>query len=142
MASRDSDIRWKQRFHNFRKAFDQLKSAAALSMQRELSDLEKQGLIKAFEFSYELAWKTLKDLLESRAVQNILGPRDAIKKAFAADLIEDGEIWMEMIDSRNRSSHTYDQRIADDVVRSIKTDYLGAFTRFEKRLVELENSIP
>jgi nucleotidyltransferase substrate binding protein (TIGR01987 family) len=142
MAANDPDVRWKQRFRYFQKAFDQLKSAAALSTQRDLSDLEKQGLIKAFEFSYELAWKTLKDILKSRAVQNILGPRDAIKKAFASDLIEDGETWLEMIDSRNRSSHTYDPRIADDVIQSIHAKYLEAFARFEERLVELENSLP
>jgi nucleotidyltransferase substrate binding protein (TIGR01987 family) len=70
---KNKDVRWRQRFQNFQKAFSQLSNAATLAQQRELTDLEQQGLIQAFEFTHELAWNTLKDFLESRGRSNIFG---------------------------------------------------------------------
>ncbi|MCP9916316.1 nucleotidyltransferase substrate binding protein [Cyanobium sp. ATX 6F1] len=103
------DIRWQQRFGNFRQALARLREAVELSQQRSLSDLERQGLIKAFEFTHELSWKTLKDFLVSRGVSDLFGSRDTTREAFAQGLINDGEIWMEMIRHRNLSAHTYDE---------------------------------
>jgi nucleotidyltransferase substrate binding protein (TIGR01987 family) len=139
-AIRKQDIRWRQRFQNFNKAFSQLSGAAALAQQRPLSDLEQQGLIQAFEFTHELAWNTLKDFLEERGVANLFGSKDATRQAFAASLIENGEIWMAMIQSRNRSTHTYDQATADEIASAITTSYLAEFGQFQKRFAELEQT--
>ncbi len=100
------DVRWRQRFQSFQKAFSQLAAAAALARQRRLSELEQQGLIKAFEFTHELAWNVLKDFLESRGATNLYGSKDATREAFAKELIANGNEWMDMIAARNRSSHT------------------------------------
>src|SRR5436853_1410551 len=109
------DVRWRQRLQSFRKAFGYLSKAAATARERELSDLEQQGLIQAFEFTHELAWNVLKDFLESRGGINLYGAKDATREAFAKALIEDGEAWMAMIQSRNRTSHTYNQNTADEI---------------------------
>ena len=92
-----SDIRWIQRLNNFKKGFSQLEEAEQLAQVRPLSKLEEQGLIQAFEYTHELAWKTLKDFLESRGVQNLYGSKDTSRAAFKAGLIGNGERWMDMI---------------------------------------------
>ena len=121
----EEDIRWIQRFNNFTRAFAQLKAGVQLEEQRPLTRLEEQGLIKAFEFTHELAWNTLKDFLESRGVQNLYGSRDAIREAFKKGLIENGEIWMNM--SRNLSSHTYDEETAEKIILAIRNTYMCEF---------------
>ena len=98
------DVRWRQRFQSFGKAFAQLSAAADLAKQRKLTDLEQQGLIQAFEFTHELAWNILKDFLESRGAANLYGSKDATREAFAKGLIANGDEWMAMIQARNRSS--------------------------------------
>lgn len=103
------EVRWIQRFSNLKKAFAQLKDAVELSETRELSNLEKQGLIQAFEYTHELAWKTLKDFLESKGVMGFIGSKDTAREAFKVGIIEDGEAWMSMIISRNETSHTYEE---------------------------------
>jgi nucleotidyltransferase substrate binding protein (TIGR01987 family) len=114
------DIRWVQRFNHFTKALKQLRDAVTLAQERPLSQLEKQGLIQAFEFTHELAWNTLKDFLEESGVQNLYGSRDATREAFKTGLIKNGEVWMNMIQSRNLTSHTYDETVADEIVSSIQ----------------------
>jgi nucleotidyltransferase substrate binding protein (TIGR01987 family) len=103
-----SDVRWVQRFDNYTRALAQLRRAADLASERRLSELEQQGLIQAFEFTHELAWNTFKDFLEENGVTELYGSVKATRAAFARGLIENGEVWMEMIKSRNRSVHTYD----------------------------------
>ena len=117
------DIRWIQRFNNFIKAFSQLKEAVELAQQRPLSKLEAQGLIQAFEYTHELAWNTLKDFLESRGIRNLYGSKDATREAFKTGLIENGEIWMDMINSRNLTSHTYNEATAAKIVSAILDAY-------------------
>jgi nucleotidyltransferase substrate binding protein (TIGR01987 family) len=134
----NKDIRWRQRFQNFCKAFSQLAAACELAEQRDLSDLEQQGLIQAFEFTHELAWKTLKDFLEDHGATGIYGSKDATREAFAKDLIENGEIWMEMIQSRNRTTHTYDETTAEEIAVAITFNYYPAFQKLQSRLAELE----
>ena len=129
------DIRWIQRFNNFIKALSQLREAAALAQQRPLSKLEEQGLIKAFEFTHELAWNTLKDFLENRGVQNLYGSKDTTREAFKTGLIENGEAWMDMIQSRNLTSHAYDAVTAARIVSAIRNIY---FAEFEAARVKLE----
>ena len=134
-----TDVRWIQRFNNFKRAFARLAQADALAKQRHLSDLEKQGLIQAFEFTHELAWNTLKDFLEARGTTaGMYGSRDATREAFAVGLIDNGDAWMQMIDHRNQTSHTYDEKIADAIVAAILTSYVAEFEAFHHRLLELE----
>ena len=132
------DVRWRQRLQNFNQAFSQLSKAVDLSQQRPLSELEQLGLIHAFEFTHELAWKTLKDFLEQRGVVEIYGSKDATRLAFSAGLIADGEVWMAMIKSRNQTSHTYDCAIAGEIARAIIAAYFPAFEKFQIRFTQLE----
>ena len=132
------DIRWIQRFNNFSKAFVQLNKAVELSKQRPLSELEEQGLIQAFEYTHEMAWNTLKDFLEDRGVQNLYGSRDATREAFKAGLIENGEAWMKMIESRNLTSHTYNEEIAAKIVSAVIHSYFTEFKGFRDRMDELK----
>ncbi len=110
------EIRWKQRFQNFKKAF--LQFDEAVSNIEKLSVLEKEGLIQRFEYTFELAWKTLKDFLESQEVEAKF-PRDVIKKGFQYEVIADGEMWMEMLEKRNQMAHTYDEEIFDQAVSQV-----------------------
>lgn len=131
------DVRWKQRFQNFSKALATLKGAAELSRERPLSDLEQQGLIRGFEFTHELAWNVLKDFLEDKGIAGLIGSRDATRSAFRNGLIHDGEIWMEMIKSRNLTSHAYDPEIARGIATSILARFLTAFVDLETKLTAL-----
>jgi len=131
-----NDVRWKQRFSNFKKALNQLGDAVDLSQQRELTKLEKQGVIQAFEFTHELAWKVLKDFLEDQGEQNIKGSKDATRAAFKVSLITAGEQWMGMIQSRNISSHTYDEATVELLVKTIINDY---FPLFKALKIEMES---
>jgi nucleotidyltransferase substrate binding protein (TIGR01987 family) len=129
------DIRWIQRFNNFLKALSQLKEAVQLAQQRPLSKLESQGIIQAFEFTHELAWNTLKDFLEGRGVHNLYGSKDTTREAFKTGLIENGDAWMDMIASRNLTSHTYDETTAAQIVAAIRNVY---FAEFESLRIKLE----
>jgi nucleotidyltransferase substrate binding protein (TIGR01987 family) len=131
-----NDIRWQQRFANFRKALARLAEAIALRQQRGLTELERQGLIQAFEFTHELAWNTLKDIAEFQGATGLLGSRDATRYAFKFGLIEDGENWMNMIESRNLSTHTYNESVAQEVENRIANSYFELFRRLATRLQE------
>ena len=128
------DIRWQQRLANYAKALEQLGNAVATSQARPLSDLEKQGLIQAFEFTHELAWNVMKDYFAYQGNPGVTGSRDAAREAFQQGLIEDGEGWMEMIRSRNLTSHTYQQKIADEICGHILKRYFPLFEQFQRRM--------
>jgi len=130
----NEDIRWKQRFQNYKKALKTVKNATELANTRELSDLEKQGLIQGFEFTFELAWNVMKDYLDEQGITDIIGSKNAIRHAFNNALIENGEIWMEMVYARNISSHTYDEETAEKLYNQIKTVFLDSFLAFEKKM--------
>jgi len=132
------DVRWRQRFQSFRKAFAQLAAAAELVKQRKLSNLEQQGLIQAFECTHELAWNTLKDFLEARGTINIYGSKDATREAFAKGLVANGDEWMAMIQGRNRSSHTYNQKTADELSAAVLSSFVPEFAAFSVTFTELE----
>lgn len=123
------DVRWKQRFHNYTKAFQALTEAVELSQHRSLTALEQQGLIQSFEFTHELAWKMLKDYLEYQGISNVVGSHDASRFAFQNALTNDGEVWMQMIVVRNQTSHTYNIKIAQAVVDSILSQFYPAFNQ-------------
>ncbi len=132
------DIRWQQRFSNYQKALLQLQDAMKLSQKRALSLLEKQGLIQGFEYTHELAWKTMKDFLEYRgATEAIYGSKDATRQAFSLGLITDGEVWMQMIKSRNLTSHTYDEETIQEIVELILNHYIALFEAFESKLSKI-----
>jgi len=107
------EIRWKQRFTNFDKAFTLY--SEGVTSAGTLNRLEKEGLIQRFEYTFELSWKTMKDYLESKGV-SVDYPRDVLKEAFAHELIADGEVWMTMLDHRNLMSHTYDEDRFNEVL--------------------------
>lgn len=128
------DIRWIQRLNHFEKALLQLKLATDLASQRTLSDLEKQGLIQIFEFTHELAWNVLKDYIEYHGGQILIGPKDTIREAFQKNLITDGEVWMEMIKSRNLTSHTYNEDTAKQITNNITQLYVSSFIQLSIKM--------
>lgn len=131
MPASDPDIRWQQRFRNYRKALAQLRN---FLQKQELSELEEQGLIKAFEYTYELAWSTLKDFLEYQGHAEIYGSRDAIRKSFELNLVRDGQSWMDMLESRNMTSHTYNEEIAREICQAVREKYIHLFEQLRDTL--------
>lgn len=131
---KNQDIRWQQRLQNFSLALRQLEAAVHLSKTKSLSDLEKQGTIQAFEFTHELAWNVLKDYFEYQGNVSITGSRDATREAFQKAIISNGDVWMEMIKSRNKTSHTYNKSVADEIVGKIQNDYYPAFIEVENKM--------
>ena len=123
------DIRWIQRFGHFSRALSQLEEAVALRRQRPLSKLEEQGLIQAFEYTYELAWNALKDYFEAQGETGIHGSRDAIRLAFRRGLIEAGETWMDMITDRMLTTHTYNEETARKISRAVVERYYPEFAK-------------
>lgn len=120
------DVKWKQRFENYERALRLLREA--LNELGNLSTLEKEGTIQRFEFIVELAWKTLKDYLESSGVVMVsYTPKTVIKRAFASKIIRDGQVWIDILDCRNRLSHLYDEAIFDEALREIAERFLPAF---------------
>lgn len=134
------DIRWEQRFNNYAKALKQLQNAVELRKERELSEIEQQGLIKAFEFTFELAWNVMKDYFMYQGNTAITGSRDAIREAFKRELVSDGEGWMAMIVSRNNASHTYNQTVAQEISDQVTSLYFPLFCRFRDRMEEFLNA--
>ena len=128
------DIRWKQRFFNYKRALLQLNNAVELNQQRPLSNLEKQGLIQSFEYCHELAWNVLKDFFEYQGKTSMMVSRDATREAFNRDLLSNGEAWMQMITSRNQTSHTYDEAIADAIAKKIITIYQPLFVELQHKM--------
>ena len=127
------DIRWKQRFVNLEKALFQLKSGIDKHAKTS-EDIIKEGIMQRFEFTHELAWKVLKDYLEYEGFTNITGSRTATREAFNKNLLENGDVWMEMIESRNNTIHTYQQNILEVEFEKIVKNYLPALISFETKM--------
>ncbi len=125
------DIRWKQRFQNFVKALAQLQEFID---KGSLNKFEEQGLIKAFEYTYELAWNTIKDYYSNQGVTDIQGSRDAFKLAAGRDLIKNAGRWMDMVNSRIKTVHTYDEKVAAEIVADILAHYHPMFVQLQTRL--------
>mgnify|MGYP000511724476 CR=1 FL=1 len=130
------ELRWKQRFEHFVKAFAQLEMANTLYQTRTLSTLESQGVIQVFEVTQELSWKVLKDFLEFQGYDEIYGSKNAIRIAFNVGLLQNAEVWMDMIKSRNVMSHTYDEQEMLRIVELIFSEYT---TEFEALKIKMEN---
>ncbi len=132
----NEDIRWKQRFSNYKKALAQL---TKFIDKGELNELEKQGLIQAFEYTHELAWNLLKDYLQDQGIQNITGSKDSMRSAFKVGLIEDGESWMDMIKDRNQTVHTYNEATAEAIITNIETRFFALFVALGEKMQELSD---
>lgn len=135
----EQDVRWHQRLNSYQSALRRLTEAVELGRTRTLSDLERQGLIKGFEVTHELAWNLLKEYLTFQGIQGIIGSRDAVREGFQAELIADGEIWMDMIVSRNRTSHIYHEDVAADIAARVVQSYLDQYARLEARMVAIRD---
>jgi len=146
------DIRWEQRFSNFLKAFGKLDEAVTkikndygidtagnIDEDSFLDDIIKEGLIQRFEYTHELAWNVMKDYAIYQGNTAVSGSRDAIREAFSLGLIQQGKIWMDMIGSRNKTSHTYNEGTADEIFHRIIDDYHVAFKDFKHKMEELRS---
>ncbi|TKC03082.1 nucleotidyltransferase substrate binding protein [Pedobacter cryotolerans] len=148
----EKDIRWLQRFSNYSKAFikfsegikyvksnfktDELENSEVI-----LDEIIKEGLIQRFEYTHELGWNVMKDYAEYQGNSEIAGSRDATREAFKMKLISDGDVWMDMIKNRNRTSHTYNKETANEIYRLIIEDYYQAFNDFLIKMEELRSGM-
>lgn len=125
------EIRWRQRFENYQKALMQL---ARFIAKGELNEFELQGLIQCFEYTYELAWNTMRDFLQSEGHTDLVGSRTTLKAAFKAGLINDAEGWGKMIEDRNISVHTYNEGTAEQIASDIFSLYFQLFQEFQAKM--------
>lgn len=130
------DIRWIQRFANYKKALEQL---TRFIERGELNEFEEQGLIQAFEYTHELAWKTLKDFLENKGNNEMFGSKDATREAFKLGLIVNGDVWMNMINDRNQTTHTYNEETTQQIASAIRHSYYSEFIELLGNLQNLSN---
>ncbi|MCF8339296.1 MAG: nucleotidyltransferase substrate binding protein [Bacteroidales bacterium] len=130
------DIRWKQRFQNYKNVLSNLKKA----MEIENPDIvQKTGLIQFFEITYELAWNLMKDYLQEQGYIDVKSPRSAIKRAFETELISDGHKWLELLNDRNLTAHTYDEDTVEKIINLIKGKYYPLLEELGKTFKRLEN---
>jgi len=138
----EQDIRWEQRFSNFLKALDKLSQSveyitevlAKDDLSSVQEELIREGLIQRFEYTHELAWNVMKDYGEYQGNTNIGGSRDASREAFQLNLISNGQVWMDMIGSRNKTTHTYNKETADEIYSKILYEYYPAFMEFKQTM--------
>lgn len=144
MPTKETDIRWVQRFSNYRKALNLLGKAvgivsAQLSYNKEELDLLKEGLIQRYEYTHELAWKVMKDYAEYQGIMGINGSRDAIRQTLQFGLIDDDR-WMDTIIDRNLSLHNYDDETVQTIVANIISTYYPLFVKYEQTMLsKVEN---
>lgn len=147
------EIRWKQRFGIYVKALDKLSisvhrvtqtvenhSKGIIHSDPILDDLIKQGILHRFKYTHELAWNVMKDFLQYSGIDNVTGSRDAIRAANENGLIQNAEVWMVMIRSRNKTSHTYHEATADEVFWNIVKDYYPEFVAFKEQMLNIQES--
>ena len=148
----EPDIRWHQRFANYNKALLKLEQAIAYIQQYYLDEKKdktgsgdpgyvldeiiKEGLIQRFEYTHELAWNVMKDYAEYQGNTMVGGSRDATREALQLKIIADGEIWMDMIQSRNKTTHTYNESTANEIYRKIMDQYFPLFLSFKVKMEE------
>lgn len=142
----EKDIRWIQRFSNYRRALAKFNQAVEIVSDQmdwgeDVDDLLEEGLIQRFEYTHELAWKVMKDYAEYQGHTNIQGSRDAFRKALEMGIIDD-ERWMESIKYRNLTSHNYDDETAQNVLTAIIEVYAPLLNAFEKKMLPLSGIEP
>ena len=129
------EIRWQYRFHNFSRAYSLLRAAFDREVD-ELNDLEKEGVIQRFEYTFELSWNTLKDRLEHDGViMQSVTPRNVIRTAAATGLVADGQTWVDMLEDRRNTSHRYDIEMLENVLGNIRDNYLTILEELHQRLL-------
>jgi nucleotidyltransferase substrate binding protein (TIGR01987 family) len=145
----EQDIRWLQRFSNYKKALVKLSQAISKAEEEdkleiddedyddELYEIIKEGLIQRFEYTHELAWNVMKDYAHYQGNAEIRGSRDATREAFKMKLIENGDEWMDMIGSRNLTTHAYDENVTHEIYKKIIKSYFSLFQKFEKQMEEI-----
>lgn len=133
----NNDIRWKQRFENFSGALRQLRNANEIKNQRAFTELELQGAVQSFEVTQELSWKVMKDFLESEGKTDLFGSKTVVREAFNVGLITNGEQWLNTIESRNKTSHIYDEQEILLILEVIFHQYLMLFNEFETKMKTL-----
>lgn len=136
----EKDIRWKQRFSNYRRALKQLEKAVGIFERKDIVDndfyeIAREGLIQCFEFTHELSWKVMKDYAEHQGIMEIFGSRDAIRYSLRLGLIDD-EQWIDTVKDRNVTSHHYDNETAQKISDHIINTYYPLFVKFEKVMLE------
>ena len=134
--------RWEQRLDSYHKALARLAEIVGASKKRALNEFERDGLVQRFEFTHELSWKLMKAYAEYQGFDGIGGSRDATRKAFEMSLISDGQSWMDMIKSRNETSHNDDGSMADDVVDSIINRFYPLLAEFYQKMNSLSALTP
>jgi len=144
------DNRWHQRLSNYNKALNKLENAVEfinisfldenekkiMDLGLVLDEMIKEGLIQRFEYTHELAWNLMKDYAEYQGNNNVGGSRDATREALQLKIIEDGEIWMDMIQSRNKTTHTYNEATANEIYHKILEEYFPLFLKFRNKMEE------
>ncbi|MEZ0484364.1 nucleotidyltransferase substrate binding protein [Fibrella aquatica] len=135
MMDEQLDRRWEQRFVNYRKALAKLREVSGVEGVEHFSELEREGIIQRFEYTYELAWKTLQDYLRYKGYIDIAGPNPVLTQAIQDGYIADADGWRQMKKARELSSHTYDSAIANEVVEAILQFYFNLLDALEKRLL-------
>lgn len=134
----DDTPRWRYRFQNYSRAFLLLREAVEIMETRELSQLEKEGVIQRFEYTMELSWNVMKDYLVSEnVVLEQVTPRAVIRKAFEVKLVENGELWMEMLDARNSMSHKYELEEFEKLMEDLQFNYLDEFSKLYRKFNEI-----
>ena len=144
------DNRWHQRLSNYNKALNKLENAVEfinisfldenekkiMDLGLVLDEMIKEGLIQRFEYTHELAWNLMKDYAEYQGNNNVGGSRDATREALQLKIIEDGEIWMDMIQSRNKTTYTYNEATANEIYHKILEEYFPLFLKFRNKMEE------
>jgi len=131
--------RWIQRLDNYAKAFAVLQRTYNIQDKRELTEAEMMGLIQSFEFSYELAWNLMKDFLHNKGIFDIVGSKDAIRAAFKNNIIDNGEIWMDMVERRNETAHTYEEDVAIRVVNDVSNLYIKEMRKLLEKMMKYKS---
>lgn len=134
--------RWEQRLESYHKALSRLAEVINESHKHTLSSIECDGLVQRFEFTHELAWKLMKAYANYQGFTDIADSRDATRKAFEMGLIQDGQAWMDMIKSRNETSHNYDGDVANGVVKNVIGRFYPLMQQFHDKMKSLSASSP
>jgi len=134
MPTKNITPNWQNRFSGYQKALALL---SEFINQKELPKIQRLGLIKAFDLSFDLAWNVIKDYFQYQGITEIQGSKDAFRTAFKQGLIEDGETWMSMIESRIQTTHTYNESVASDIAKDIINSYYDRFKELETKLEKL-----
>ena len=129
--------KWYERLNTFKKAIARMAEVVELSRQRPLNQFECDSLIKRFEFSYEMAWKLMMSYEKENGVTELVGSKDVVRRAFSMSLIDNGEVWMEMIDDRNKTTHLYDEEMATDVIDEIIHTYYPVLLELQKKMEDI-----